>query len=578
MANNSASLALPSEGAVTASAAQSPLSKLDRMNAHATEQILEQVGWLNALREHFPGGIALFDDQLRLVFCNDGLKRLLGYPETLFANGMPSMEDLFRFNAGRGEYGAVDIEKVVADKMALAKKRLAHRYDRERPNGTVLEVRGQPLDGGGFVTTYLDVTDQRRRVRQLEALLVNFPGGIALFDRHLNMTLCNDELKRLLDYPEELFADGMPSMEDLFRFNAGRGEYGDGDQEKIVADKMALADLREPHHYERERPDGTVLEVRGHPLKCGGFVTTYLDATEQRQRVRQLEALLNNFPGGISLFDRHLNMVLCNDELKRLLDYPEEMFDGRMPTMEELFRFNAQRGEYGAGEIEEIVAKKMALAEQRQSHQYERKRPNGNALEVRGEPLPGSGFITTYLDVTERRETQEAIAHMAHHDALTGLPNRFLFLDRLRKAISSVGRGQKLAVHYVDLDKFKPVNDTFGHKVGDELLKAVADRMKKAIRHADTVARLGGDEFVILQLHIENISDAEALAGHIIKAVTTPFEILSHTIEIGTSIGTAFAPDHGDDVDTLLNKADKALYKSKENGRGRHFTFDPSME
>ncbi len=402
----------------------------------------------------------------------------------------------------------------------------------------------------------------------LEAVVDNFPGGISLFDKNLQMVLCNEQQKRLLDYPDELFADGLPSLEQLFRFNAERGEYGPGDVEQQVSERMTKVKRMEAHQYERERPNGTIVEVRGVPLEGGGFVTTYLDVTEQRQRVRQLEALLDNFPGGISLFDKHLNMVLCNDRQKNLLDYPDELFSDGLPSLEQLFRFNAERGEYGPGNVDTLVKERLVLAAERQSHAYDRVRPNGKVLEVRGVPLEDSGFVTTYLDVTDQRQNQALIAHMAHHDMLTELPNRLLFHDRLDQALARARRGHKMALLYLDLDKFKPVNDTYGHAAGDALLKAVADRLRHAVRETDTVARLGGDEFAIIQVGVNEVSDIEHLARRVVDEMRTPFPIEGNDIEIGTSIGIAMAPDNGTDADELIRKADAAVYVSKTSGRG----------
>lgn len=528
----------------------------------------ERMELLEIVVESFPGGISVFDKTLRMVLCNDQARQLLDYPDALFANGLPTLEEIFRCNAERGEYGPGDVEQQVRHRLALVDQAKPHQYLRERPNGTVVEVRGVPLAGGGFVTTHLDVTDRQQHMKHLEAVLHNFPGGISLYDEHLNLVVCNEQQKRLLDYPDELFENGMPTLEDIFRLNAERGEYGDGDIEEQVQSRLARVREATAHQYTRERPNGTVVEVRGAPLSDGGFVTTYLDVTERQQQMQHLEAVLHNFPGGISLFDKHLNMVLCNEQQKQLLDYPEELFADGLPTLEQLFRFNAERGEYGPGDIEEHVQHRIELAKQRQAHEYERARPDGSVLEVRGVPLAGSGFITTYLDVTERRRTQERIAHMAHHDALTDLPNRLLFNDRFAHAIAQARRGYKMALHCLDLDKFKPVNDTLGHAVGDVLLQEVARRLLNSVRDTDTVARLGGDEFVIIQVGIVERSGAENLAKRVIEQLHKPFLIEGHTIQIGTSIGVALAPEDSTDGDELLKKGDLALYKCKAEGRG----------
>ena len=407
------------------------------------------------------------------------------------------------------------------------------------------------------------------RVELLECVMEYFPGGIALFDADLNMVLCNEALKRILEYPESLFEDGLPTMRQIFEFNAKRGEYGEGDIDKIVSDKMALADLMAPHLYERERPNGTIVEVRGVPLAKGGFLTTYLDVTEQNLRSRQLETLLDNFPGGISLFDKNLKMVLINDQLKEMLDYPKELFVNGMPSMEDLFRSNAQRGEYGGGDVEEQVSHRMELVRLREPHIYDRQRPNGVVLEVRGVPVEGAGFLTTYCDITEHRKSQAMVQHLANHDALTGLPNRAVFQERLDLAVAQAKRGYHMALHCIDLDNFKTVNDTYGHNVGDKLLKEIADRLKHLKRDTDTIARIGGDEFVIIQVGINGETGAEILAHRVIKTVSEPFDIDGQIINISASVGIAFAPDNAEDGEELYKLADSALLDSKKDGRSR---------
>lgn len=287
-----------------------------------------------------------------------------------------------------------------------------------------------------------------------------------------------------------------------------------------------------------------------------------------KDRIRLLEAVIENFPGGLSLFDDDLHMVLCNERQKRMLEYPDELMAGGYPTMEQLFRFNAQRGEYGAGDTEIHVQRRMELARRREPHCYDRTRPNGTILEVRGMPLAGGGFVTTYLDVTEQRRNQQLVAHMAQHDPLTDLPNRMLFHDRLKTALAQVKRGGMMAVHYLDLDNFKPVNDSFGHQAGDELLVGVAGRIRRSVREHDTIARLGGDEFAILQTSIRKPGDAAILAGRLLGALTNPFPVSGRDIKVGLSIGIAVAPDDGLTSDDLLIKADSALYHSKSHGRG----------
>lgn len=402
----------------------------------------------------------------------------------------------------------------------------------------------------------------------LDVLLDYFPGGMCLYDANLRLVLHNDQFRELLDLPASLFEGEPPSMEDLFRLNAERGEYGSCEVEQMVAERLARARERIPHVYERTRPNGTILEVRGAPVDGGGFITTYLDVTEQRRRTRQLEALVENYPGGICLFNADLNVTLYNERLLTLLDYPESLFEDGEPALESLFRFNAQRGEFGEGDAEAYVAEKMALLSWRKPHEYERTRPDGTVLQVRCVPIDGGGSLMTYDDVTARHRDQEMIAYMAHHDTLTDLPNRTLLADRMKQAAAEARRERAFALHYMDLDRFKPINDTHGHAVGDLLLQEVALRLRRVVREVDTVARIGGDEFVVLQLGAHDEAAARVLAERLVRALGQPFEISGLELEIGVSIGVALSSEHGLDTDALMKIADKALYEAKEAGRG----------
>jgi diguanylate cyclase (GGDEF)-like protein len=166
---------------------------------------------------------------------------------------------------------------------------------------------------------------------------------------------------------------------------------------------------------------------------------------------------------------------------------------------------------------------------------------------------------------------------MAHHDTLTNLPNRALFADRLQTAIALAKRTGMIAVHYLDIDRFKPVNDELGHQAGDTLLVAIAERLLHTVRENDTVARLGGDEFAIVQTGIRDVDDARALAQRMLRELSQPFDVLGVEVRVGVSIGIAVAPGDGTTMDEVLRKSDTALYRSKSAGRGR-LTFYSAQE
>lgn len=197
-------------------------------------------------------------------------------------------------------------------------------------------------------------------------------------------------------------------------------------------------------------------------------------------------------------------------------------------------------------------------------------------LDEGGRPVK---MVGTIQDITHRKQAEEAAQHLAYHDALTGLPNRTLFKDRLNLALAQAGRnGQAVAVMFIDLDHFKVVNDTVGHAAGDRLLRSAAERLTNLVREGDTVARLGGDEFTVLLPDVAGIEDATEVARRIIEVCRRPWDIAGQEFRATASIGIAMYPDDGDDAESLLRKADTAMYRAKEQGRDNHQTFTTAMD
>lgn len=203
---------------------------------------------------------------------------------------------------------------------------------------------------------------------------------------------------------------------------------------------------------------------------------------------------------------------------------------------------------------------------------------DGRTLAISHVPMTGGGWLLTLEDVTERKVAEARIAHMAHHDALTGLPNRVMFHERLVEAVARSLRGETSAVLFLDLDGFKAVNDTLGHPVGDALLREVSKRLQRQVRGVDTVARLGGDEFAIVQCSLEQPQDATVLASRLIDLLSEPYDLDGHQIVVGVSVGVSLVPDDGQDPDQLLKNADMALYSVKTAGRGSYRFFEPGMD
>ena len=199
-------------------------------------------------------------------------------------------------------------------------------------------------------------------------------------------------------------------------------------------------------------------------------------------------------------------------------------------------------------------------------------------MQIVNQPLEDGGWVTTLEDVTERRRSDEQIAHLAHYDALTDLPNRALFQERLEASLAQVEPGEQLAILYLDIDGFKSINNSLGHRIGDELLKSVATSLNSCIGNTDFVARLGGDEFAIIQTGVRDQEDVVSLVTRIYRTIREPHELLGHHVTTDASIGIALVPKDGTNPDQILQNADLAMFSAKAGGRRTYRFFEPQMD
>jgi diguanylate cyclase (GGDEF)-like protein len=299
------------------------------------------------------------------------------------------------------------------------------------------------------------------------------------------------------------------------------------------------------------------------------------EAELKAQNLR-FEAAVSNMSQGLVMFDNQTRLVICN---YRFLTMYGLEGDGIKPgdTLLHLFERRIANGIF-SGDAEHYADNLWALVKAGKRTTRFIELNDGRTIAIVNQPMPGGGWVSTHEDVTERRQAEMKIAHMARHDSLTGLPNRVLLRERLNEALAHVNRGQRLAVLYIDLDLFKNVNDSLGHPAGDELLRLVAERLQRCVRDADTVCRVGGDEFFIIQTDIGDVTEAEHLARRVAAAVRDPYDLHSQQVIINVSIGVAIGPADGTDADQLLKNADMAMYGAKADGRGVYRFFEPKMD
>jgi diguanylate cyclase (GGDEF)-like protein len=291
---------------------------------------------------------------------------------------------------------------------------------------------------------------------------------------------------------------------------------------------------------------------------------------------RQLSTAVNNIPQGLVLYDASARIVICNQPYIEMFGLSPEVVKPGC-TMQRLIAHRKETGSFD-GDIDEFCNAIIRNVSLGKATRQLTEAPGGRAIEIVNKPLKSGGWVATIEDITERTRADQKIAHMAHYDALTDLPNRVLFRERLEQALQALGPGEQLAVLYIDIDEFKSVNDALGHLIGDELLKGVADRLRGCLKHCDVAARLGGDEFAVIQTAVSHPSETTQLVERIFQAIRKPFECVDHLITTDASIGIALAPCDGSDLHQLLKNADLALYGAKGDGRRTYRFFEAGMD
>jgi diguanylate cyclase (GGDEF)-like protein len=286
---------------------------------------------------------------------------------------------------------------------------------------------------------------------------------------------------------------------------------------------------------------------------------------------------LNNIAQGLAMFDADQRLVLCNRRYAEIYELsPDQVTLGT--TLLEIIRHRVGNKLLSDMSPEAIVDAMLRKRNDTHFGEFYSQLSDGRCIAITVQPMADGGTVSTHQDITEQRRSEAKIAHMAHHDALTGLPNRRLLDERLEHAVAHAKHGEIVATHLLDLDYFKNVNDTLGHPVGDKLLRMVADRLRRLVQEGETVARMGGDEFAIVQVQVAQPSDATALAQRVIEAVNEPYEIDGHQVVVGASVGISVSVTDGPSSDLLLRNADLALYRAKSGGRGTLRFFEPEMD
>ncbi len=451
---------------------------------------------------------------------------------------------------------------------------------------TFYDADGTPQHSIG---TVLDITNQRAAeaaLRQSEekyrSLVETSPDYIFEVDAEMHFTYANPATQKLLGYTAKELAN-------MSAFSFIRDEEDARQLTQLILKRLPISHVETTVRTTDGRE--AIVETSATPIfgpdgSFQGYRSIERDITERnraevtlKESRNLMEAILNAVPARIFWKDRNLVYLGCNAAFARDAGFsdPAEIIgkdDFQMGWKDEadLYRLDDLQV-IDSGRDKLLIEEPQTTPDGKTSFLLTSKIPLRNS---NGEI---TGVLGTYLDITDRKQAQATILKMARVDALTGLANRNVFVEELDRAIARARRSDKgFAVLYLDLDHFKDVNDTLGHPVGDELLKAVADRMRETVREIDTVSRFGGDEFAVIMTDLSDPAEAAVLAEELLKHLAEPFQIEENEILSGTSIGIATYGADTPHAETLLTQADVALYRAKAEGRGTFRFFTEAMD
>jgi diguanylate cyclase (GGDEF)-like protein/PAS domain S-box-containing protein len=418
---------------------------------------------------------------------------------------------------------------------------------------------------------------------RLDTALNNMTQGLVLYDASARVVICNQRYIDMYGLSTEVVKPGC-RFYDLIRYRKETGSF-DGDVEQFCSNILRNVALGKVTHSTLQAADGRTVLIVNKPLAHGGWVATIEDITERRnleeERDRNyafLNQIIDHIPTQITVKDaRDRRYLLVNRVAETQFGLSRDAIIGK--SVFDVF----------SKEAADIVTADDDAALQSAGGLFLDERPwQSQALGKRFVTsrrigIPDQTGETRYIinvvdDVTDRRRADEKIAHLAHYDALTDLPNRALFREQIERELQRTSRGGQFALLYIDIDKFKGINDSLGHHVGDELLKTVAARIRSCIRQTDLIARLGGDEFAVIQTDIGNTADVVEFVTRIQEVIRQPYHCSGHQLSTDASIGIAMAPRDGTDLDQLMKNADLAMYGAKADGRRTYRFFEPAMD
>ncbi|MCG2584258.1 EAL domain-containing protein [Massilia sp. TS11] len=551
---------------------------------HLFEDIGQREERFRTIVEQVPGAVFRFRPDGPIEFVSDAIEEISGYPAASFMRSSIQSWEAIICDEDRRRHRRTVLQAIVSGRPYDIEYRIKDAAGVER----WVNENGQPQGGGAGVAPWVDgiisdISERKHNEMRIAALLAeqsaildNVMFGV-MFVRDRMVISCNRRAEELFGYgPGEMTGAStaivFPSAQEFEQ--AGARQYPELSQGR---------DFSEERQYRRR--DGSLFWclVSGcaldpqHPH--AGSIWVYADVTERKQaeeKLRLAATVLEHIADGVMVIDTRGSIVTVNPAFTQITGYTEHEAVGQDNT---LTRSGRHDDAFYKAMWEELVASGFWRGEiwnLRKSGELYLEYLTLSA--VRDNAGTVTHYVGVFSDITKVKESQEKLDHLAHHDPLTALPNRLLFHDRLHHALHRAARdSEQLAVLFIDLDRFKNVNDTLGHHIGDELLKKVAAALSSRLREGDTLARLGGDEFIVLLEKIDGQYGAGLVAEKLMAMFEAPFIVNDYELFVTASVGISLYPADASDLNMLIRNADVAMYQAKARGRNGYQFYAPSM-
>jgi len=557
-----------------------------RVRSERTRRLSAGLALHEAALDAMPVGLCTVDAEQRVLLFNRRFLTMYNLSPEVVKPGV-SMRTVLEHSADRGNMAHASVDAVFRRRLERMAARKPFSQRQQLPSGATIALEFRPLPEGGWVTLYEDVTERQRieyelrlQIERFDQAIGNMSHGLAMYGVDERLIVCNTQFLDIYGLDPEVVKPGV-SHRDVLEHWLSRGGQPHQSIDTLHAERMQALSAGTAV-MRTMLSDGRVIQVSSRMTPDGGWVSAHEDVTAAEQAKRKLfeqnmlfDAALNNMAHGLCMLDADLRYIVWNQRYLEIFRYPPNTVRVGMHIREALEESIAL-GNHAGMTVDALYAEYLERLKAGNYTQL-RQLSDGRVIKIAHRPMAQGGWVATYEDVTERHKAEQSIAHMARHDALTDLPNRVLFREKMDEGLARVeAAGEAMAVLCLDLDNFKGVNDTLGHPVGDRLLRVVAERLARAVGENDTIARLGGDEFAILQ-GASAPHRAEALGRQIVTLLGQPVMIDGNEINTSVSIGIAMAPSDGTTGDHLLKCADLALYRAKAEGRNTYRFFEPDM-